>query len=75
MTENIVKFKPIEVGSGFRFDPDEILEAAKGNEFTCVAVLGHLPNGEMWVSGNANAGEILILMERAKRIAVFGEDV
>lgn len=30
---NVVKFEPVEVGEGYRFDPDEILEAAKGQGF------------------------------------------
>lgn len=73
-TAEIIKFQPQIVGDGYRFDPDEMLEAAKGQEFTTVAVIGELPNGELWVSGNANAGETLILMEKAKRVIVFGDD-
>lgn len=74
MTEKIVQFHPETVGEAFRFDPDEILEAAKGQEFTTVAVLGQLPDGTIWISGNANAGETLVLMERSKRVVVFGEE-
>lgn len=72
-TAEIIKFQPQIVGDGYRFDPDEMLEAAKGQDFTTVAVIGELPNGELWVSGNANAGETLILMEKAKHLIVFGE--
>jgi hypothetical protein len=36
--------------------------------------LANCHDGEIWVSGNANAGEILVLMEQAKRKLVFGED-
>lgn len=68
----VIQFHPETVGEGFRFDPDEVLEGAKGQEFTTVAVLGMLPDGSFWVSGNANAGETLVLMEQAKRIVVFG---
>lgn len=71
---NVVKFEPVEVGEGFRFDPDEILEAAKGRGFQTVAVLGQLEDGTFWVSGSANAGETLILMERAKQQIVFGKE-
>lgn len=71
---NVVKLEPVEIGESFRFDPDQVLEDAKGQEFTCLAILGCLPDGEIWVSGNANAGEILVLMEQAKRKLVFGED-
>lgn len=71
---NVVKLEPVEIGESFRFDPDQVLEDAKGQEFTCLAILGQLHDGEIWVSGNANAGEILVLMEQAKRKLVFGED-
>ncbi len=70
----VVKLQPVEVGEGFRFDPDAILEAAKGKSFTTVVVLGQLEDGSFWVSGSANAGETLILMERAKRQICFGEE-
>lgn len=69
----VVKLQPVEVGEGFRFEPDAILEAAKGQGFTTVAVLGQLEDGSFWVSGSANAGETLILMERAKRQFCFGD--
>jgi len=71
---NVVKLEPVEVGENFRFDPDEILEAAKGQGFQTVAILGQLEDGTIWVSGSANAGEVLVLMERAKRQIVFGEE-
>lgn len=70
----VVKFQPVEVGVGYRFDPDVILEEAKGNEFVKLAVLAERPDGSFYVSGNANAGETLILMEMAKRSIIFGED-
>jgi hypothetical protein len=71
---NVVKLELIQVGEGFRFEADAILEAAKGQPFTTIAVMGQLEDGTIWISGNANAGETLVLMERAKRICVFGED-
>jgi hypothetical protein len=40
---NVVKLEPVEIGESFRFDPDQILEDAKGQEFTCLAILGQLP--------------------------------
>ncbi|WP_435658088.1 phosphoribosylformylglycinamidine synthase [Brucella pituitosa] len=70
----VVKLQPVEVAEGFRFDPDAILEAAKGKGFETVAILGQLEDGSFWVSGSANAGETLILMERAKRQICFGEE-
>jgi len=74
MTDNVVNFEPSVVGEGYRFDPDETLEAAKGKEFTKVAILAEKPDGSMWISGNADAGETMVLMEKAKRKIVFGED-
>lgn len=74
MSDNVHKFSPVVVGEGFRFDPDEVLEAAKGKDFARVCILGELPDGSVWVSGSANAGETLVLMEMAKRQIIFGED-
>lgn len=71
---NVVKFDPVVVGEGYRFDPDKILEAAKGQGFSMICILGELEDGTHWVSGSANAGEILVLMEKAKRLIVFGEE-
>lgn len=70
----VVKLKLVEVGEAHRFDADEILEAAKGNGFNTVAVIGQLDDGSIWISGSANAGETLILMERAKHMICFGEE-
>ena len=71
MTAKVVKLEPVEVGAGFRFDADEILELAKGQEFTTLCIIGQLEDGTVWVTGNANAGETLVLMERAKHQLVF----
>lgn len=70
----IVRLHPESVGEGYRFDPDAILETAKGQGFITVAVLAQNADGSIWISGSANAGETLVLMERAKRLVVFGED-
>jgi hypothetical protein len=69
----VVKLEPVEIGSNYRFDPDEILEGAKGQEFTNLAILGTLPDGSIWVTGNSNAGEILVMMEMAKHQLLFSE--
>ncbi len=69
----VVKFKPEIVGDGYRFDADECLEAAKGQEFVTLAILAESADGELYIAGNANAGETLVLMERAKHPIVFGE--
>lgn len=71
--ENVVAFTPVVVGEGYRFDADEILDAAKGYEFERVVILGRLENGELYVAGSANAGESLILIEQAKHHIVFGD--
>jgi len=71
---NVLKFDPVVVGEGFRFDPDVILEAAKGHGLTMLAILGECPDGTIYIAGSANAGETLVLMERAKHQIVFGDD-
>jgi hypothetical protein len=64
---NVTKLEVVTVGEGFRFDPDVILEAAKGQGFTNLVIIGEMPDDdELYVAGMANAGESLILMERAK---------
>ncbi len=71
---NVVKLELVEVGEGHRFDPDELLEAAKGHGFSTLAIIGELPDGSAWISGTANAGETIIMMERAKHHLIFGEE-
>ena len=66
MSNNISKLKLVTVGESFRFNPDDLLEKAKSQGFSVMAILGQFPNGEMWVSGTANAGETIILIELAK---------
>lgn len=72
---DVVKLEVVTVGEGFRFDADEILEAAKGQGFTTCVILGQLEDGTIWVTSSANAGEAMILMERAKRQICFPEDI
>ena len=71
---NVLKFKPQLVGETYRFDADEILEQAKGRGFQNIVILGELEDGELWISSAANAGEALILMEKAKKQIIFGDD-
>lgn len=70
----VIKLHPVEVGDGYRFDPDEILEAAKDKGFTSLVIIGELEDGSSWLTGSANAGESLILIERAKYNIIFGDD-
>ena len=70
---DVVKLNPVTVGEEFRFDPDEILEGAKGQKFSILSIVAETEDGEIWVSGSANAGETLILLEKAKDFLIFGE--
>lgn len=70
---NVVKLELVSIGEGVRLDSDEILEAAKAQPLARLVVIGDLPDGSLWVSGSANAGESLILIERAKHHIVFGD--
>ena len=73
MAAEIVELHPETVGEGYRFDPDKILDAAKGQDFETLVIIGSYEDGTLYVSGSANAGETIILMEMAKRHIVFGE--
>ena len=75
MTNNVEHLRLVEVGEGFRFDPDEILEAAKGQGFTTLVIIGQTPDGgPLWVSASGNAGESIILMELAKLQIIGARD-
>jgi hypothetical protein len=69
----VVKLEPVEVGAGYRFEAEKILDAAKSESFDRLAIVGELENGELYVAGTANAGETLILLEKAKRQLIFGD--
>ncbi|MFZ5784037.1 MAG: phosphoribosylformylglycinamidine synthase [Pseudomonadota bacterium] len=72
MSEKVTKLELVEVGEGFRFDADDLLEAAKGQGFSRLAIIGERPDGDLWVSGSANAGETIILIELAKHRIIHG---
>jgi hypothetical protein len=73
MTDNLVKLELVTVGDGFRFDPNEVLEQAKARGFTNLVIIGELPGeDDLYVAGMANAGEALILMEKAKLQVIKG---
>lgn len=75
MTAEVVKLKLVSVGEGFRFEPDALLDAAKGQGFTNLVIIAEKPGDDaLWITGMANSGEAVILMERAKRQIIFGED-
>lgn len=72
-TDNVFKLKLVTVGEGFRFDPDALLEAAKGRGFGRVVIIADFKDkDDIWISGSANAGESLILMELAKLQLIKG---
>lgn len=68
----IVKLELVEVGENFRFEPDYILDAAKGQKFTTLAVLAQNEDGTLWVSSTANLGETVILIEKSKHQLLHG---
>jgi hypothetical protein len=70
---SVVKLELVEVGEGFRYDPDELLEAAKGQAFQKLAIVAQKPDGTIWITGSANAGETLILLELAKHRIIHGD--
>lgn len=70
---SVTKLELVTVGENFRFDADELIEKAKGRGFVKLAILAENPDGTTWVSGSANAGETLILIELAKHKIVHGD--
>ncbi len=67
VTDNVTPLKVVSVGEDFRFDPDAILEEAKGKGFGKVLIIAEYEDKPgIWISGSANAGESLMLMEAAK---------
>lgn len=73
MSDNVIKLVPEYVGENYRLDVDECLESAKGRGIENVLIIGDLEDGELWVSSASNAGEALILIEKARQYIVFGE--
>jgi hypothetical protein len=70
----VVPLRLVSIGETVRLDPDKVLATAMGKKLTNLVVIAELPDGDLWLSGIANAGESLILMERAKQQIVDGED-
>lgn len=71
---NVLKFEPVTVGASYRIDADGVLDEAKGIGFVRMMVLGELEDGSVYSSGNCNPGELLVLMEFAKRALLFGDE-
>lgn len=72
---NVISILPHleSVGDDFRFEADDILEAAKGG-LKNVVIIGEDEDDELFVAASMNAGIALILLERAKRRIVFGDE-
>jgi len=71
-TTNVYTFRPTLVGDGYHIDPEQVIEAAKWRGYIDVLIIGQLDTGEIIASSSAGSGEALFLMEKAKRIIVFG---
>lgn len=68
---DIVKLEPTEVGEDYRSNPEELLKKAIEHCRECgvssLVIIGEDPDDDdPWVMSIANAGQTLILMERAK---------
>ena len=72
MPDKVVKLELVEMGEGFRFEANQILDGARDQPFTIISVIGQLEDGTIWVTGSANAGETMILLERAKKQIIDG---
>jgi hypothetical protein len=62
-----------EVGSDYRFNVDEVIEGTKGIGLENVLIVGEQADGTLVVRSACNAGEALVLMEKAKHRIVFGD--
>lgn len=63
-----------EIGDNYRFDADEMLENAKGQDFTNLLILGQCEDGTLYISGASNAGMALVMMELAKHQLIHGDE-
>lgn len=74
MTADVIRLVPDLAGDAFRIEGDAVLEAAKGREWHRMCVIGQDEDGELYLAGTANAGETMILLERARHFIAFGHD-
>jgi hypothetical protein len=66
VTDNVVKLHLVDFGDGARFDPDQMLEDAKGQGFVQILITGELPNGDLVLFASHGIGDAVFLLERAK---------
>lgn len=63
----IVPLRVVSVGDGYKFDPDVLLENAKGKKFAQLVIIAEREDtDELWISSMSNAGVSLMVLERAK---------
>lgn len=62
---DVHKLQLVEVGDNFRFEADDVLRRAMGQELTNLVVICEHPCGHVTVGGMASAGQAVILMHRA----------
>lgn len=74
MSDNVVKLNLVQVGEGYRFEPEHILEQAKVVPFQHMTIIGRTTGGELYVAGTSSAGDTCLLLEQAKHFLVFGKD-
>ncbi len=70
---NVFKLYPDSLAPDFRFEPDDILDDAKGKAFQTLLIVGEFADGTYWISSNANMGESVMLALRAQQWMVFGD--
>jgi hypothetical protein len=71
--ETVVAFpgsKDCTVGDGFTFDPDDILQAAKG-DFLQVVVIGFDKDGEIRIRASHGSRETLWIIRRGAHHLLF----
>lgn len=67
MTATVHRLQLIQCGDQVRLDAEAVLDGAKGRDWDRLMVIGQVVGEDrVYVAGNANAGETLILMELAK---------
>ena len=71
----IITFNPEAVGDGYAVDSDAVLDGAKGRNYSRLVIIGETDDGDLYVASTSGVGEILILIELAKRFIVFGDGV
>ena len=65
MTDNVLRLVPETVGADYKFEPDTILEEAKG-QLTEVVVIGMDKDGDIYISASHNSGSANMLLDCGK---------